>query len=152
MYFPPVTPPPVVNEDWGVWAPADHQRVISKLTVGLGILFYRENAIHLEPLPEVMLDDSKASPVPDVSLVNNETDETEIIIEISKTKGVKGDLQKVIQLIDDDLYGIREGFVYDYKALRWFRYRRGDGGLTENSSFSEILQIDLNGFLIGTRI
>ncbi|MGM9506646.1 hypothetical protein ACS5NO_02935 [Larkinella sp. GY13] len=38
------------------------------------------------------------------------------------------------------------------KALRWFRYRRGHGGLTENSAFSEILQIDLNSFLIGTRI
>ena len=148
MYFPPLTPPPLVSEDLGVWAPADHQRIISKLTVGLGILYYHKKAIRLEPLPETMLDDSKASPVPDLSLVNNDTDETPIIIEVCKTKGQKDDIQKVIQLIDNDLYGIREGFIYNYKTQQWHRYRFGDGGLTAESSFSEILQLDLNQFLL----
>ncbi|MFD1145209.1 hypothetical protein ACFQ4C_29025 [Larkinella insperata] len=147
MYFPPTNPPSVVHEDWGVWAPAAHQRVIAKLTVGLGVLFYREHAISLEPLPEAMLDEGKASPVPDILLQDDETDQTPIIIEICHTKGLKGDLQKVIQLIDDDLYGILEGFVYDYKASRWYRYRRGDGAIATPSSYSDILQLDLNNFL-----
>lgn len=148
MYFPPLTPPSLVQEDQGVWAPADHQRVISKLNVGLGILYYREKTIQLEPLPETMLDDAKASPVPDLSLIDNSTDETPIIIEICKAKGQKDDIQKVVQLIDSDLYGIREGFIYNYKTQHWFRYRFGDGGLTTESSFSEILQLDLNQYLV----
>jgi len=147
MYFPAVNDPFVVGEDQGVWAPIEHQRIISKLNVGLGILYYREKTIRLEPLPETMLDDAKASPVPDLSLVDNDSNETPIIIEVCKTTGLKGDLRKVIQLIDDDLYGIREGFIYDYRAEKWLRYRFGDGGLTTESSFSEILQLDLNSFL-----
>ena len=147
MYFPKTNPLSLVNEDLGVWAPADHQRVIARLTMALGVLFYREKRIHLEPLPETMLDDAKASLVPDLSLVDNDHDQTPIIIEICKTKGQKDDIQKVIQLIDNDLYGIREGFVYNYKTHQWLRYRFGDGGLTTESSVSEILQLDLNQFL-----
>ena len=116
MYFPSVSDPSVVGEDLGVWAPADHQRIIAKLTVGLGILYYREKTIRLEPLPETMLDDAKASLVPDLSLVDNESSETPIIIEVCKTASLKSDLRKVIQLIDDDIYGIREGFVFNYKT------------------------------------
>jgi hypothetical protein len=53
----------------------------------------------------------------------------------------------VIQLIDDDLYGIRERFVYDYRTDGWLRYIVGDGGLTTVSSYSDILGLDLNDFL-----
>ena len=148
MYFPSVTDPFVVGEDQDVWAPIDHQRIISKLNVGLGILYYREKSIFLEPLPETMLDEGKASQVPDVSLRDNQTAQTPIIIEICHTNGLKGDLRKVIQLIDDDLYSIREGFVYDYRDEKWLRYRFCDGGLTTESSFSEILNLDLNAFLL----
>ena len=147
MYFPSTNPLSLVHEGLGVWAPADHQRIISKLTVGLGILYYHEKKIRLEPLPETMLDDSKVSPVPDLSLINNDSDETPVIIEVCKTKGQKDDIQKVIQLVDNDLYGIREGFIYNYKTEQWYRYRFGDGGLTTESSFSEILNLDLNTFL-----
>lgn len=147
MYFPSVTNPPAVGEDQGVWAPIDHQRVISLLTMGLGVLYYREKRIRLEPLPETMLDEAKVSQVPDVLLRDNETDETPVIIEVCKTTGLKSDVQKVIQLIDDDLYGIREGFVYNYKTSEWLRYRFGDGGLTTSTSFSDILGFDLNAFL-----
>ena len=148
MYFPSVTNPPSVGEDQGVWAPVDHQRVISLLTVGLGVLYYREKRIRLEPLPETMLDEGKASQVPDVLLRNNETAQTPVIIEVCHTNGLRGDLRKVIQLIDDDLYGIREGFVYDYRTYEWLRYRFGDGGLTTPTSFSDVLQLDLNAFLV----
>ena len=152
MYFPSVSPS-LVNEDFGVWAPIDHQRIISLLTMGLGVLYYREKCIQLEPLPETMLDEAKVSrnavpQVPDILLRDNETDETPIIIEVRKTTGQKADLQKVIQLIDEGFYGIREGFLYNYKTRQWLRYRFGDGGQATESSFSEILQLDLNSLLI----
>lgn len=146
MYF-PVTNPLLVHEDQGVWAPADHQRVIAKLTTHLGKLYYIDRAIQLEPLPETMLDDAKASLVPDLSLVDNATDQTPIIIEVCKSRGQKDDVQKVVRLIDEDLYGILEGFIYNYKTNVWFRYKKGDGGLTTESSFSDILTLDLNSFL-----
>lgn len=148
MYFPPLVSPSLAQEDQGVWAPVDHQRVISRLTIELGVLYHHKKTIPLEPLPETMLDEGKASPVPDLSLVDTTTDVTPIIIEVCKTTGQKGDSQKVVELIDDDLYGIREGFVYNYKTQQWFRYRFGDGGLLTESSFSEILNLDLNQFLL----
>lgn len=147
MYFPSVTNPPSVGEDQSVWAPIDHQRVISLLTIGLGVLYHREKSISLEPLPETMLDEGKASQVLDVSLRDNDAALTPVIIEVCHTNGLRGDLRKVIQLIDDDLYGIREGFVYDYRTYKWLRYRFGDGGLTTPTSFSSVLQLDLNQFL-----
>lgn len=147
MYFPSVTPSSVANEDFGVWAPAEHQRVIAKLTTGLGVLFYHRQTIRFEPLPETMLDDAKASLVPDLSLIDNSADETPVIIEVCKSKGQKDDLRKVIQLVDDGLYGIQEGFVYNYKTQQWLRYRKGDGGQATESSFSDVLNLDLNSFL-----
>lgn len=148
MYFPAVNDPFVAGEDQGVWAPVEHQRVISLLTMGLGVLYHREKSIPLEPLPETMLDQGKASQVPDISLRDNEAAQTPVIIEICHTDGLKGDLRKVIQLVDEDLYGIQEGFIYDYRTHKWLRYRFGDGGLTTESSFSEILNLDLNEFLL----
>lgn len=147
MYFPATTESSLVHEDLGVWAPIDHQRIISLLTIGLGVMYHREKSISLEPLPETMLDEGKVSPVPDIILRDNDTDETPIIIEICKTTGLKSDLKKVLQLIDEGLYGIREGFVYNYKTGKWLRYCFGDGGLTTETSFSDVLQLDLNQFL-----
>ena len=97
-----------------------------------------------------MPDEGKASRdagphVPDVSLRDNQTP---IIIEVCHTNGLKGDLQKVIQLIDEDLYGILEGFVYNYKTGKWLRYCKGDGGQATESSFSEVLSLNLNEFLL----
>ena len=110
-------------------------------------MFYRYGTLHLEPLPETMLNDGEASPVPDLILYDNEARITPIIIEVCHTDGLRKDLKKVIALIDSDDYGILEGFVYDYTTCRWYRYRKGDGGLTTESSFSDILQLDLNAFL-----
>ena len=147
MYFPGATEPSLVSEDLGVWAPIGHQRIISLLTMGLGVLYHREKAISLEPLPETMLDEGKVSQVPDVSLRDNDAASTPVIIEVCHTNGLKGDLRKVIQLIDEDIYGIREGFVYDYHTRKWLRYCFGDGGLPIQSSYSDILGLDLNQFL-----
>ncbi|MRS64247.1 hypothetical protein [Larkinella terrae] len=137
----------MVHEDeMGVNAPFIHQRTIAQLTAGLYPL-YKTGKIPFEPLPEMMLTEGYATPVPDVLLYEYEKEQTRIIIEICQTSGQKRDLTKIIKLIDEDLYGILEGFVYNYKTAEWFRYRKGDGGLIENSSFSEILQLDLNSFL-----
>jgi len=149
MYIPPPEASKFfVNEDeMSVNAPAIHQRIIALLTIGLGSLYHHTKSISLEPLPEMMLDFTYSSPTPDLILYDNETDQTKIIIEICHTSGQKNDLRKVIRLIDEDSYGIREGFVYNYKTHQWHRYRFGDGGLTTESSFSEILQLDLNAFI-----
>lgn len=136
-----------VNDDQDVYAPFEHQRIIAKLTIGLGILYHHNHSISLEPLPEAMIDESRVSSVPDVILYDNETDQTRVIIEICHTKTVKNDVKKIIKLIDDDDYGILEGFVYDYKSRTWYRYHKASGGLTELSSFSTTLQLDLNSFL-----
>ncbi|MFD2571032.1 hypothetical protein ACFSUS_10335 [Spirosoma soli] len=126
--------------------PRIHQRVIAQLISGLSPL-YHNAVIKLEPLPETMLDEGRISQVPDVSLYNNETDQTPIVIEICHTNGMKDDVLKVIELIDADRYGIREGFIYNYKTQQWLRYRFGDNGVTEALSYSEILSLDLNQFL-----
>ncbi|GAB3916134.1 hypothetical protein [Larkinella terrae] len=144
-YSLPHSQPSLVQEDMGTNAPVIHQRIIAQLTTGLYPQF-RSGAIPYEPLPEMMLGEY-SSPTPDVILYDNALDQTRIIIEVCHTRGVKDDIQKVIRLIDGELYGIQEGFVYDYKTRHWFRYRLGDGSLTSESSFSDILQLDLNQFL-----
>jgi Uma2 family endonuclease len=144
-YSLPRSQPFLVQEDMGTNAPVIHQRIIAQLTTGLYPQF-RSGAIPYEPLPEMMLGEY-SSPTPDVILYDNAIDQTRVIIEVCHTRGVKDDIQKVIRLIDGELYGIQEGFVYDYKTRHWFRYRLGDGGLTTESSLSEILQLDLNQFL-----
>ncbi len=131
----------------GVNAPLRHQQVISKLHVELGILYYKTNSIPYEPLTETMLTEGYGNPVPDLLLFDHHTESTRLIIEICQTSGQKNDIRKVIRLMDDCDYGIQEGFVYNYKTRQWFRYRSGDGGLVEPSSFSILLQRDLNSFL-----
>ena len=37
--------------------------------------------------------------------------------------------------MEEDDYGILEGFVYNYKTEKWLRYRKGDGGQAIESSF-----------------
>lgn len=137
----------LVNEEMGVNAPMDHQRAISQLNVGLGKLYYYDRSIALEPLPETMLDEGKTSPTPDLILYDRQADQIPIIIEICHTRGQKGDLQKVVSLIEDYAYDIQEGFVYNYKTGQWLRYRKGEAGVATESSFSELLRLDLSQFL-----
>ncbi len=133
--------------DMGINAPKEHQRVISKLTTGLGALYYQQQKISLEPLPETMLDEGQTSPVPDVLLYDNQRHTTPIIIEVCHTSGVRNDIKKITRLINEFDYGIEEGFLYDYVARHWFRYRKGEADPEPDQSFSQILQLDLNHFL-----
>ncbi|WP_461068212.1 hypothetical protein [Spirosoma horti] len=143
MYEQNYNSPFLVQEDDGTNSPLDHQRVISKLTVGLGILFYRERAILLEPLPETPLGEGPGHQVPDVLLFDNEAQLTRIIIEVAQPRTSGHDLKKIIRLIEEDDYGILEGFVYNYKSREWFRYRKGDGGVATPSSVSDLMGVDM---------
>lgn len=66
-----------------------------------------------------MIDESQTSPVPDVMLVDTQTDLTMAIVEITHTQGVKKDMQKLKELMA--IYDVPEGFVYDYRQNLWHR-------------------------------
>ncbi len=148
MYHPDFDGPLMLHDDMGTYAPRVHQRIISKLDFGLRFLYQQEKRITLEPLPETMVNEDQASPTPDLILVDPVTEFIHVVIEVCKTTGLKSDIQKVIKLLDSDLYGIQEGFIYDYKTCNWYRYKTGSGGLVEESSWSDVLALDLNDFLL----
>jgi len=129
--------------DMGINAPKAHQRIISKLTASLGHLFYHQHEITLEPLPETQIDEGQSSPVPDILLYDNETYRTPIIIEICHPNGLNNDLKKIIRLIEENDYGIQEGFIYDYVRGLWSKYQKGVGQVVNKPSYSAILDIDL---------
>jgi hypothetical protein len=91
----------------------------------------------------MMLDDDKTSPTPDISLYDNVLENTPVIIEITRTGMVQTDLKKVRALVDSEDYGIREGFVYDYKLNLWHKYQLGAGDINDRPSFCEAINIDL---------
>ena len=97
--------------------------------------------------PEAMIDESETSrndgpPVPDVMLVNHDTDLTEVIIEITHTQGVPRDIEKLKILMK--VYQVGEGFVYDYKH----KLRLDDSNRVENSSFCDAVGQDLSAFVL----
>lgn len=126
----------------GINASRQHQRLIARLTTALMNRF-NNKTITLEPLPKTMLDESETSPVPDILLADNERDTSPVIIEIAHGTGVKKDLKKVRRLIEEDDYGIEEGFVYDYKQGKWYKTKKGVGDIIDNASFCEALNLDL---------
>ncbi|MVM39802.1 hypothetical protein GO730_22965 [Spirosoma sp. HMF3257] len=146
MYEQKYNPPFLVHDD-GTNSPLDHQLVISKLTCELGLLYYHKQAISLIPLPETPLNEGPGHAVPDVVLYDLAAEDTKIIIEVCQTNGQRNDLRKIINLIEDNDYGILEGFVYNYKTHEWLRYRKGDGGAASASSFSEVMGVDLGPML-----
>lgn len=130
----------------GINAPKEHQKVIANLITGLNTL-YKQGKISLEPYPETMLDAGRTSPVPDVLLYDNDRTETVVIIEVAHSDGIKHDFTKVQELIQQGFYGIREGFVYDYKNARWRKYQSDKGEVTQNPSFCESIGLDLEAFV-----
>lgn len=146
MYESKYNPPFMVHDD-GPNSPLDHQRVISKLTFELGLLYYQQKRITLEPLPETPLDEGPGHAVPDIVLYDKAREETKVIIEVCRNTGQRNDLRKIIYLIEDNDYGILEGFVYNYKTREWLRYRKGDGGAATASSFSDLMGVEMGGFV-----
>jgi Uma2 family endonuclease len=138
---------PFLVHDDGTNSPFGHQVILSKLTVELGVLYFHKKTINLIPLPETPLDEGPGFPVPDVILYDQEAEQTRIIIEVCSNRGIKNDLKKVIRLIEEDDYGILEGFVYNYKTRAWLRYRKGDGGIAIASSYSELMGVEMGGMV-----
>ena len=127
----------------GVNAPKAHQRVITKLTARLYVL-YESGAILYEPFPEVMIDESKTSPTPDVLLYDNENFQNVVIIEVAAA-GVRKDFEKTAGLVEQ--YEVPEGFVYDYLRKTWRKYQLGIGEVFDKPSFCESIGYDLNEFV-----
>lgn len=94
-------------------------------------------------MPETMLNEDQTSPTPDIILFDNVLSRTPVIIEVTHTTGVVGDIKKIQRLIEEDNYGIREGFVYDYKLNQWHKYKIGEGIITNRTSFCEAINLDL---------
>ena len=124
----------------GINAPREHQAVITQLIFELAYL-YKQKLIPYFPYPETMIDASQTSPAPDIMLVDPETELTQTIIEITHTQGVKKDLQKIQTLMRE--YGVPEGFVYDYKRRKWYRFSLETGEVEEDNGFCKIIQRDL---------
>ncbi|TAE38019.1 MAG: hypothetical protein EAZ70_00910 [Runella slithyformis] len=128
----------------GTNATRQHQRIIAKMIWHLTSL-YVAGKINYEAIPEVMLDDTNASPTPDVILTDNVLDRDVVIVEIMGKKAFKSDWQKVQILVE--AYDIDEGFAYNYQDNKWRKYKRGVGEITENPSFCDSIGYDLNDFL-----
>ena len=128
----------------GIIASRKHQAIIAQLIYGLTDL-YRQSKTRLFAYPETMIDEGQTSPVPDVMLVDVDTDLTKAIIEITHTQGVKKDAEKLQTLMYD--YDVQEGFVYDYKKGTWRKFDLDKGEITENPSFCAAIGRDLSSYL-----
>lgn len=131
----------------GINAPRKHQAIIAQLVYGLTNL-YLSGKTRLFAYPETMIDESQTSPVPDVMLVDMDTDLTKAIIEITHTQGVKKDAQKLQELMTD--YDVEEGFVYDYKKELWRKFNLTKGEIKEDPAFCETASANLNEMLFKT--
>lgn len=129
----------------GVNAPRIHQAIIGRLIYWLTDL-YLKNQTDLVAYPETMIDESETSPVPDVMLVNHDTDLTEVIIEITHTQGVPKDIEKLKNLMQ--VYRVNEGFVYDYKRKSWYKFQLNGPDSGESSSFCEAIGKDLSDYVL----
>lgn len=121
--------------------PKEHQAIITQLIHGLADLYIKDKT-HLFPYPETMIDEGQTGPAPDILLYDHQQESTVALIEVTHSSGVKKDCAKV--LLRD--YDVQEGFVYDYKKNTWYQLDKLSGETTE-SSFSQVLQLDLNKFL-----
>lgn len=125
----------------GINAPKIHQRIIGKMMIRLGILYYDEKKIPYEPLPETMIDESQTSPTPDILLFDNANKMNRVIIEVSGNTGARRDFEKVKELVQE--YGVPEGFVYNYDTGQWRKFSLTQGEDTARPSFSDEIGLDL---------
>ena len=117
-----MTPRPIRN----------HQKIIAAFIRNIPV---PENAMIL---PETEIGTAN-SPAPDVVVFINDIPFT--FIEVCHNKGQKNALTKTMQVLKD--YNIAEAFVYNYQTDTFFRVTQKE--IQKNKSFSEILEIDLQG-------
>jgi hypothetical protein len=129
--------------DMGHLATLHHQRAIKRLIVGLD-KWYEQGKITLEALPETDLDPGNSeSKCPDIILRDNLRLTVPVIIEIATNFGSKTDFKKLRNLIEDTEYGIEEGFVFNFEKNVWMKYSKGQGAISDNTSWSDVLSGDL---------
>ncbi len=126
---------PFLVHDDGTNALYNHQRIISRLTVELGILYDHKQTMPFVPLPETPLAEGPGYPVPDGTLYDENIEQTRVIIEVRNNRSVNSDLRKMIRLIEEDDFGIQEGFVFNYVTREWLHYRKGDGAVRRGYGF-----------------
>ena len=118
--------------------------MITDLIYALADLFHQK-LIPIFPYPETMIDAGKTSPAPDIMLVDPQTELTHTIIEITHTQGEKIDLKKIQTLMRE--YDVPEGFVYDYKRKKWFRFSLDKNEVEEDNAFCTTIQRNLQEML-----
>ncbi len=129
-------------------AKVEHQRVIARLLSQMMLFLEKKQIPNCEVLPETDIDPGNAkSQCPDIQVRNEVEAVIPVIIEIATKIGTKADLKKIIELINSDYFGIEEGFVYNYETNLWYKYCRKQGIVSENTSFSDFLETDLQLFL-----
>lgn len=131
--------------DMGINAPKEHQEAIAELLFFLMGL-YKQGKIDCKPFPETMLDPDRTSSVPDLLLFDERTGENPVILEVCRLEGERRDFAKIARLIDEQDYGIVEGFVYNYVEKRWRKYVKGIGEAENGISYSERLAVNLADF------
>ena len=129
----------------GINAPREHQRCIRNLVYNL-----TNHLLHLpyDVLPESSLDaDDRLSKCPDVLVENSGDGSIPLLIEVTGKGGVKRDKKKIAEIFlenQEQLYGLQEGFVYDYDSDKWYRIT---ADADEESSYSHSLRLDLKSFI-----
>ncbi len=126
----------------GFKANREHQRTLGRIATALH-WHYKQGAFRLEPFSETNLNESEPSPVPDISLFDEESYTTPVIIEVNDTSGVRNDLLRIRTVLHTTDFGVVEGFVYDFARNEWHKYHRDKGDITENPAFCEAINLDL---------
>jgi hypothetical protein len=126
----------------GYKANREHQRTIGRITSALYAL-YKQGLLGLEPFSETNLNESEPSPVPDISLFDEKSCTTPVIIEVNDTTGIRNDLLRIKTVLNTTDFGVIEGFVYDFKRNEWHKYHRDKGDITDQPSFCEAINLDL---------
>ncbi len=133
--------------EMGQLATLTHQRAIKRFIIGLDKL-YEQGKTQLEVLPETDIDPGNPeSKCPDILLRDNAAVAVKLVIEIATHLGARTDFKKLRRLIDETEYGIEEGFVYDFEQKTWMKYSKKTGIVTDNPSWSEVLQFDLGSLI-----
>jgi Uma2 family endonuclease len=78
-------------------------------------------------------------------LVDIASDLTKVIIEITHTQGLKRDLKKMLELMEQ--YEVQEGFVYDYKQRIWYRCDLTTKKPEAQNAYCSAINTNLNDFL-----
>ena len=128
-------------------APSNQQALIRDLTNVL-----HQYSDNFDALPEANInDDDPLTLIPDVLVIDAESDDFLMCVEITNKRGLKETIKKVEEIVEAQ--ELEESFVIHYKKVgkkeyeivEW--YRITDEGIEKGNSFSEIMEVDLDELL-----